>query len=168
MGANPVRTFPWLHSNLSFSSSYKHVQANLQRLFPDTITNRLLTRWHSLKRSHSHLPIIHRVWLKKKCSQRRFSQPPSVSGTNPATRTVGGACRKVVSFSSHWRHTGGDRAGERQTNGREGELCGCRQNERERERNRRTDGEKCQYRSLLPLQRRLCFSHCLSVCLFVC
>lgn len=72
--------------------------------------------------------------VKKKCSQRRFSQPPSVSGTNPATRTVGGACRKVISFSSHWRHTGGDRAGERQTNGREGELCGCRQNERERER----------------------------------
>lgn len=91
----------------------------------------------------------------KKCSQRKFSQPPSVSGTIPATRTVGGAYRKVISFSSHCRHTGGDRAGERQPSGREGELCGCRQNEREKEREGQTE-RKARIDPLCP-------SVCLSV-----
>lgn len=49
----------------------------------------------------------------KICCQWKPSHPLSVSFTIPATRTVGGAYRKVISFSFHCRHTGGDGAEER-------------------------------------------------------
>lgn len=39
-------------------------QTSLQRLVLHTTTSRLLTRWHSLNRSHSHHPVIHRARWK--------------------------------------------------------------------------------------------------------
>lgn len=81
------------------------------------IANRLLTRWHWLKRLHSHLPIVHRAYGKK-CFQWKPSHPLSFF-TPPATRTVGGVYRKVISFSSHCRHTEGDGEGKSRRSGRE-------------------------------------------------
>lgn len=99
----------------------------VHRLVLDAITNRLLTRWHSLEGSRPHPPTALRgkKVLKRNSHSLRLYLVPLLLPEQWEEPN-----RKVISFSSlssYWRRLGG---------GEEGELCGCRQDESERERER--------------------------------